>query len=251
MLPISVGILSWNSHEVLEETLETYHTNGFFNLVSDITILFQEVTTEDKALAKKYGIRFIGLENNIGIGKAMQILAEQSKEEYFLFLENDWQIVEDNSTIKRRLLSAMDILEDGFKGVRLRSRRNYGHPLFSEVYKGNELNHYDENTDLISPSLFDCIHWINEPDIAFPDQISTHKYHYTTTSRWSNWTNNPCLFKTEFLLDVIGPFVSDILLEPSMSRWWANQNYNIAWGEGLFKHADFKKYPHLYRNKNT
>ena len=77
MLPISVGILSWNSHEVLEETLETYNANGFFNLVSDVTILFQEVTTEDKALAKKYGIRFIGLDNNIGIGKAMQILAEQ------------------------------------------------------------------------------------------------------------------------------------------------------------------------------
>jgi hypothetical protein len=245
MLPISVGILSWNSPEVLEETLKSYIRNGLFNLVSDITILFQEVTKEDKALAKKYGIPFIGLDTNVGIGKAMQILAEQATEDYFLFLENDWQLIEPKETTKKRLIGSIDLLEENYQCIRLRSRRAPGYPLFSEVYRDNELNHYDENTGLISPHLFDCIHWIEEPDLKF-EQIRKHKYHYITTSRWSNWTNNPCLFKTDFLPDIIDPFIKDNLLEPSISRWWAEQNFNVAWGEGLFKHVDFKKYGDIY-----
>jgi hypothetical protein len=241
MLPISIGILSWNSPEVLEETLKTYILNGLFSLVSDITVLFQEVTKEDKAIARKYGIPFIGLDTNVGIAKAYQILSEQAKEDYFIFLEHDWQVIETKNTIKKRLISAIELLEENFHCVRLRSRRNPGFPLFSEVYKDNELNHYDETTGLISPHLFDCIHWTEDPDLKF-EQIKKHKYHYTTTSRWSNWTNNPCIYETKFLTEILEPFIEDKLLEPAITKWWAEQNYNIAWGEGLFKHVDFIKY---------
>lgn len=244
MLPISVGILSWNSPEVLEETIKTYLLNGLFNLVSDVVILFQEVSKEDKLIAKKYGIPFIGLDTNVGIGKAMQILAEQAKEEYFIFLEHDWKLVENRNTTKKRLLGSLDLLEENFQCIRLRSRQNPGYPLFSTIYMNNELNHFDENTGLISPHLFDCIHWIENPDLKF-DQILKHKYHYVTTARWSNWTNNPCIYKTDFISSIIEPFVKDNLLEPSISKWWAEQKFNIAWGEGLFKHDDFKKYGNI------
>ena len=45
-LPISIGILAWNSGQVLVDTLTTYHQNGLFDMVNDVTILFQEVTSE-------------------------------------------------------------------------------------------------------------------------------------------------------------------------------------------------------------
>lgn len=243
-LPISVGILSWKSAETLDKTLETYKENDLFDLVKDVVILFQNVSERDKAVAKKYGLPFIGLNDNIGIGKGMLILAEQAKEKNFIFLEHDWQLVENYNTSKRRLTSALDLLDEGYHSVRLRSRKNPGHPVYSEVYKGNELNHYDDNTGLISPHLMDCIHWIEHPDKQFPDKIQTHKYHYVTTSRWSNWTNNPAIFDTKFLIDTVENFVSndDMLLEPSISRWWADQEYHVAWGEGLFKHCDLEKW---------
>jgi len=202
-LPISVGILSWKSAETLDKTLETYKENDLFDLVKDVVILFQNVSERDKAVAKKYGLPFIGLNDNIGIGKGMLILAEQAKEKNFIFLEHDWQLVENYNTSKRRLTSALDLLDEGYNSVRLRSRKNPGHPVYSEVYQGNELNHYDDNTGLISPHLMDCIHWIEHPDKQFPDKIQTHKYHYVTTSRWSNWTNNPAIFNTNFLIDTI------------------------------------------------
>jgi hypothetical protein len=31
-------------------------------------------------------------------------------------------------------------------------------------------------------------------------------------------------------------------LEPSISKWWASQEYKVAWGEGLFKHVDYDKW---------
>ena len=46
-LPISIGILSWHSGQVLVDTLTTYYENGLFDMVNDVTILFQEVTPQD------------------------------------------------------------------------------------------------------------------------------------------------------------------------------------------------------------
>lgn len=243
-LPISAGIISWRSAETLDKTLETYKENDLFDLIKDVVILFQNVSSKDKEVARKYGLPFIGLNDNIGIGKSMLLLAEQAKEKNFIFLEHDWQLVENYHTTKMRLTSALDLLDEGYHSVRLRSRRNPGHPVYSEVYKGNELNHYDDNTGLISPHLMDCVHWIEHPDRQFPDKIKKHKYHYVTTSRWSTWTNNPAIFNTNFLINTIENFVSndDMLLEPSISRWWADQEYDVAWGEGLFKHCDLEKW---------
>ena len=50
-LPISIGILSWHSGQVLVDTLTTYHNNGLFDIVNDVTILFQEVTEQDTQIA--------------------------------------------------------------------------------------------------------------------------------------------------------------------------------------------------------
>jgi hypothetical protein len=46
-LPISIGILSWHSGQVLVDTLTTYYKNGLFDMINDVTILFQEVTPQD------------------------------------------------------------------------------------------------------------------------------------------------------------------------------------------------------------
>ena len=57
-LPLSIGILSWNSNKVLENTLQSYKKNGLLNLSDDITVYFQEISEEDKKLAEKYGLNY-------------------------------------------------------------------------------------------------------------------------------------------------------------------------------------------------
>ena len=94
-LPISIGILAWNSGQVLVDTLTTYHQNGLFDMVNDTTILFQEFSEQDYQIAKHFGLDFIGLTKNIGIGQAFIKLTENAESDYVLVLEHDWNLIED------------------------------------------------------------------------------------------------------------------------------------------------------------
>lgn len=246
-LPISICILSWNNLKTLSNTLKSYKKNGLLSLSDDITILFQEASFEDIALANKFNIKYIALTENIGIGKGFIKLAEQTKYENILFLENDWELVENSKTTFNRLQSGLEFLYRGYDVVRYRSRKSPGHPLYSLVHKGNELEYFDDWHQCTSPHLLESLHWL-DPSVQFPDKIQKEGEYFTTTSRWANWTNNPFMIKKEFYLKTILQFAGDsISFEKNIAYWWARQTFKIAQGEGLFTHKDLKKHP----KKNT
>ena len=241
-LPISIGILAWNSGQVLVDTLTTYHNNGLFDMVNDTTILFQEFSEQDYQIAKHFGLDFIGLTQNIGIGKAFIKLTENAQSDYVLVLEHDWNLIEDKETTYNTLKRSYQAIEMGLDVVHLRHRKNPGFPHFSFRHQGNELTYYDEEIGATSPHLLDSVHWC-EPDIEFPEQIKKSEDMFHTTSRYGNWTNNPCLYKKQFYLDVVKPFAGDgIALEGNIGKWWVQQNYKIGHNEGLFMHNDWQKY---------
>jgi hypothetical protein len=244
-LPISIGILAWNSGQVLVDTLTTYYQNGLLEMVNDVTILFQEVSDEDYTIANHFGINYIGLDTNIGIGKAFKRLTENAQTDNVLILEHDWNLIENEATTFIRLQKSINALENGLDVVRLRHRRDPGHPHFSFQYKGKELTYYDDWHECQSPHLLDSIHWC-EPNIEFPQYIQKSDDMFITTSRYGNWTNNPCLYKKEFYLDTIEPFMGEgIDLERKIAYWWPRQNFKVGHNEGLFKHNDWQKYGRL------
>jgi hypothetical protein len=241
-LPISIGILSWHSGQVLVDTLTTYYQNGLFDMVGDVTILFQEFNEQDYQIAKHFGLDIIGMNSNIGIGQAFIKLTENAKQDYVLVLEHDWNLIEDRETTYNTLKRSVSAIEMGMDVVRLRHRKNPGYPHFSFRHKGNELNYYDPEIECTSPHLLDSIHWL-DPSVEFPDKISKSEDMFWTTSRYGNWTNNPCLYKKQFYLDVVKPFAGEgIALEGNISKWWAQQNYKVGHNEGLFMHNDWQKY---------
>ena len=244
---MSIGILSWKSNYTLQNTLESYQKNGLFDFVSDVTIFFQECSEEDINIANHYGIPFISCNENIGIGRAFIKLCEISKEDNILLLEHDWELIEDKELTFNRLLSGIEFLNLGYHCIRYRNRKNPGYPVYTKsVYEGNELNFYDSALDCISPHLIESCHWIENLDQVFSDKIQKQGDHYVTTSRWSNFTNNPCMYKKSFYLNNISPFQNEGSLysglEHSVNRWWISQDFKIAWDEGLFKHNDIEKY---------
>lgn len=243
-LPISIGILAWNSGQTLINTLESYYNKGLLDIVDDVTILFQEISNKDIQIANHFGIKYIGLNKNIGIGKAFIKLAQNSQTDNILLLEHDWFLLENEIIAYTRLKSGLELLDKGYNVIKYRHRQNPGYPLFSEnAYKGRELEHFDSVIGLTSPHLLDSIHWLNTPELDFPDKIQKQDNYFITTSRWSNWTNNPCLYKKQFYIDTVLPFMGDgIELEDKISGWWARQEYKIAHGEGLFTHKDLGKY---------
>ena len=241
-LPISIGILSWNSGQVLVDTLTTYHNNGLFDMVDDTTILFQEFSEQDYEIAKHFGLNVIGMNSNIGIGRAFIKLTENAKEKYVLVLEHDWNLIEDKETTYNTLKRSYQAIEMGMDVVRLRHRKNPGYPHFSFRHQGKELTYYDDEIGCTSPHLLDSLHWC-EPDIEFPQQIKKSEDMFHTTSRYGNWTNNPCLYKKQFYLDTVRQFAGDgIALEGNISKWWAQQQFKVGHNEGLFMHNDYHKY---------
>ncbi len=241
-LPISIGILAWNSGQVLVDTLTTYHNNGLFDMVNDVTILFQEFTEQDYQIAKHFGLDFIGLTQNIGIGKAFIKLTENAQTENVLVLEHDWNLIEDKETTYDRLSSGLELLSGSVDVVRYRHRKNPGYPHFSFRHQGKELTYYDDEIGATSPHLLDSVHWC-DPKESFPDYIGQFGEYFLTSSRYGNWTNNPCLYKKEFYLSVVKPFAGDgIALEGNIGKWWVQQKYGVAHGEGLFMHNDWQKY---------
>ena len=241
-LPISIGILSWKSGQTLVNTLQTYFERQFLHQVNDVCILFQEVSEQDKQIANHFGIPYIGLENNIGIGEGFIRLTNQAQTENVMVLEHDWKLIEDKQTTIERIKSGIDMLNNGYDCIRYRHRKEPGHPHFSFQYQGRELDYYDKEIEVTSPHLLDSVHWC-DPFEKFPQYIGKEGEYFTTTSRYGNWTNNPCLYKKDFYLKTVKPFAGGgIALEGNISKWWAQQTYKVAHGEGLFKHIDEGKH---------
>lgn len=241
-LNLSIGILSWKSGQTLVNTLQTYFDREFLHQVNDVCILFQDVSEQDKQIANHFGIPYIGLENNIGIGEAFIRLTQQAQTENVMVLEHDWKLIEDKQTTIDRLKSGIELLDGGYSCIRYRHRKEPGYPHFSFQYRGRELDYYDEEIEVTSPHLLDSVHWC-DPFESFPQHIGKDGEYFTTTSRYGNWTNNPCLYKKDFYLETVKPFTGDgIALEGNISKWWAKQTYKVAHGEGLFKHLDEGKH---------
>ena len=241
-LPISIGILAWHSGQVLVDTLTTYYENGLFDMVNDVTILFQEVTPQDIEIATHFGLDFIGLQKNIGIGQAFIRLTESAQSDNILVLEHDWNLIENKETTYERLESGLELLGGSVNVVRYRHRAQPGNPHFSFRNIGKELTYYDDEIECTSPHLLDSLHWL-DPKKEFPEYIGQFGEYFLASSRYGNWTNNPCLYKKQFYLDIVRPFAGEgISLEGNISKWWAQQNYSVAHGEGLFKHNDWQKY---------
>jgi hypothetical protein len=130
----------------------------------------------------------------------------------------------------------------GLDVVRLRHRHYPGIPHFSFQYQGRELEYYDKEIQCTSPHLLDSVHWC-DPAEKFPEHIQKIGDMFHTTSRYGNWTNNPCLYKKQFYLDVVRPFAGEGTgLEGNISKWWAQQQYKVGHNEGLFMHNDYLKY---------
>jgi len=241
-LPISVGILAWNSGQTLVNTLLSYFEREFLHQVNDVSILFQEASEQDKEIAEHFGIPYIALDSNIGIGQGFIQLTEQAKTDNVLILEHDWKLIEDKETTRVRLKSGVDMLNKGYSCIRYRHRANPGHPHFSFQYQGRELDYYDKELEATSPHLLDSVHWCN-PSVKFDDKIQKDGEYFISTSRWGNWTNNPCLYKKDFYLETVKQFAGEgIALEGNISKWWAQQTYKVAHGEGLFSHKDEGKH---------
>lgn len=231
-LNISIGILSWKSPLTIINTLESYKNSGLLSIVKDVKIFFQEGTDTDRDIAKMYKVDAIISEYNAGIGKGLTMLAQSALTPNILLLENDWVCIEKVDVVYEQLSCGLELLNQKKADmIKYRHRYTPGNPLYTVQYMGEEMR---------SPKhLFDCVHWLEDPDKKFPDIISKDIYtnFYLCNSKYANHTNNPTMYKTNFYLKNISPFSGEgVDLEGKIDGWWQEQNFTVAHGHGLFTH---------------
>lgn len=252
-LNLSIGILSWKRNDVLCQTLSSYQRNGLLEVSDDITVFFNEIGGEEVALAEEFGLKYIGTPENAGIKNGYKALADNAKNEYFLFLENDWYLFENTETTQKRLESGIAVLsKNNAHVVRYRSRKFPGFPC-GIVRKNAKHPELTPKHDL---TFVPCI--TENPCAIFPEiqskEINGETY-YFFESKNSLWTNNPCLFRTDFIREILtvdlprpqnpdkktryGTSYKNVSLEGDMESYWPKTGYITATSDGLFSHLDY------------
>jgi len=245
-MDLGIGILSWKKPITLDNTLRSYQQNGLLDLAKEVYVLIQEGGEQEIEVVKKYNLPYITTTDNVGIGKGITMLTEKLTTEYYLFLENDWLLIEDATKTRKQIETAIENIKDGtIDCYRLRHRQNYGAPLCSLWLRGQEgaREYYH---------LMDCVHWYSDPDVRFPDKITSPikpgrsgdlDSFYIADSRYANHTNNPVIYKRKWYLEKLCPMYKGDgrANEMEVFYWWSEQHFKVGQGDGLFKHCDLRK----------
>lgn len=231
---MTIGMLSWGSPLTLENTLRSYWERRLDSLDTDRIIFFQEISDRDRAVAREYGYRAIGSNENIGIARAMIELINQASGDLFLFLENDWELIEyphDQLIIGTNLL-----MQHVIDVARFRHRVRPGDPLWTRQFYGRE---YEKPEHLLDAaynreSLVDFKEFWN-PYVTLDNE--RYKTDWVASyAEHANWTNNPIMFRTSWFKGNIMPRIAGDI-ERDLQPWWRGQNYIVAQSTpGLFMH---------------
>lgn len=228
--PLTIGILSWGAHNTLKNTLESYKKHGLLELAAQRFIFFQEKSIADIEIAHEYGFDAYGSHTNLGIAGGYRAMLGYVTEPYYLFLENDWAIIEEPYALQRQISGGILFTGSGLADVvRYRHRRHPGNPLWTAQFQGNEMSRPEH--------LLDCLHWRENPDLDFPGAIfkGTHGW-YGTLAAYANWTNNPHMVRAKWAREVLLPRLGDRDIELDLQEWWKTTGFVVAQGDGLFTH---------------
>lgn len=253
---LTIGILSFGNQATLEHSIHSWREGGLLDFADEIIVFFNAITRQDKEIARKNRFICIGNSKNIGIGFGIEALINKASCDYFLFLENDWDLIESRETTLLRLRQAKELLQESVANcIRLRHARAFGSPLHSYQFRDNPLK---------SPEcLMDSVHYLEDPSKSLPNHIfkiqKLSEDWFVADSAYANYTNNPCLYKTSFLKQILSSprnaqlsiearkvvsayadakklKAEHIQFESLIQHHWKNSELRVAQGSGLFMH---------------
>jgi len=238
-LSISLGLLSYNAPNTLNQTLQTYKDSGLLDISNDVFAILQksDKQEEEVKVCEKYNIRYIKMPDNGRMSSGFKAIYENANNEIIVFLENDFV----NYSTKQESIDFFNnsinfIKNNQINLVRARSRKNAGLPNFGfEVFNKQPI---DNNI-----YLSECIFWIDDPETVYPINIKRitpligNDKWYLSSSKHCNWTNNAFVTSKAFFKDAILPHLGDSLnIEDTFTSIWAQQNHKCVYGPGLFTH---------------
>lgn len=240
---ITLGILSWKSCKTLQNTLESYKNNGLLDLVN-VFIYFQEIGDIEKKLAEKYSVPYIGTPQNIGIQKGLIQMINNTNTKYFIFAENDFELIHNKDEVQKVFEDCIKLLEnDDTNIIKLRDIQNPGEPNYSKWTYQSDYKDKENLQDF--PYKLEALSYIDSPETVFPGKYTIINYNYKwykSSSKDNKWSNNIFMAKTQWMKDKIIPLI-DLARNNTKNIYIFENNlienlkdYNLAAGMGLFKH---------------
>jgi hypothetical protein len=239
---ISLGLLSYNAPDTLKHTLQTYKDSGLLDISNDIFAVLQKSDKQDEEVkvCENYKIRFIKMPDNGKMASGFKAIYENANNDIVVFLENDFV----NYSTKQESIDFFNnsinfIKHQNIDLVRARNRKNAGEPNFGiPMFK-----HIPQDEFKYNVYLSECVYWIDDPELVYPDQISRIKpligndKWYSSSSKSCGWTNNAFVTSKKFFKEAVLPHLSGSEnIEDSFVGIWSKQNYNCVYGPGLFTH---------------
>ena len=132
-----MGILAYQGNTTLDQTLQSCEDSGLFDLTTTAYIHFQKVDSGPRnewvegVLSKYHNLQSSFSHSNIEFAAFLK-LAKKCQQAYFLSLEEDFHISTENFKIlSEQLVTAVDMLKNAVKAVKLRSRSKPGSPDYT------------------------------------------------------------------------------------------------------------------------
>ena len=108
---LAVCILSYERHEKIKKTLDSYKDSGFLDMVDESFIYFNKMSKDDISLAEDYEMVYCGCEYNLGIGWGMTSAINVAESDYVLFLENDFILPTSKEETYRQLSMGLELVK--------------------------------------------------------------------------------------------------------------------------------------------
>ena len=240
---LAICILTMNQPINLEKILRSYSLSGFLDYCDEKIILLQTNNREERKIAEKYKLKIYYTNKNIGIGPANNMLIDRIKAKYFVILQNDFVLV--NNNFKKEIENAKFLIKNNIANCyRLRYRLDPGDPcccarrldieethmsglLYYNFYKNHETK--DKWDSVKNRFLYN-----NDMDV------------FILSSKNANYTENPCLYDRLWYINSLynynkNPGITGRQSEISCQKVWENNDFKVAMGVGLFKHDDSKQ----------
>lgn len=253
----SIGILSWKAHETIRKTLRTYEATHLRSVFDEAVIHFNSRTPEDDAIAHAFGWTPAGDERNLGLLEGTAQLAREMSGDILLMLQNDCPVCVPEEEAATYLREAKELILSGKADiVRCRHRWNVGQG-FSDC--ANYLKYYRRGGKKTLKGIlrpFKARRMIGRspyvepnPETLFPNDIRKEGNFLIVDSAVINFTDQPFMIRKDLLLELARyakehPKKRTLngfqVLELNLNcRWWRNQHYRIAVGQGCFTHNRF------------
>lgn len=241
-LPLCIGIIAYQGKNTLHNTLDSYRKHGLFKFVSEWYIFFQQINSPRR---KRWAVNIIKQHpqlnplyspSNIAWG-ALINLTVVCKSPYILILEEDFEIVADENAAFIQLQLAITLLSSNTAdAIRLRSRKDPGNPNWSYLtWVANK------RKNVCDSHCISHVMWNDNAETIFPELkvCNIRPKTWCTSSKYAHYTNTPTMYRTEFANNLYQhvPFGRFQTVEEWIqSNAWMNQQYHVAYSDGIFKH---------------